>query len=153
MPAAVSDTHSPDWLGGSPARTVLLSRDLSTGSLLDAMRAHRGYATLDENLGIHYTLDGAVMGSTLPGPAVDFLAEIRIEDPDGVASDALTLVELVSDGGVVAAPLPASSPAVHWQVSVHSETARFFYVRVTTASDVSGGPGVTAWTAPVWTGR
>jgi hypothetical protein len=24
---------------------------------------------------------------------------------------------------------------------------------VTTASDVSGGPGVTAWTAPVWTGR
>jgi hypothetical protein len=40
---------------------------------------------------------------------------------------------------------------VSFQVS--SSTSRYYYVRVTTASDVTGGPGFTAWTAPVWTGR
>jgi len=30
---------------------------------------------------------------------------------------------------------------------------RYYYVRVTTASDFAGVEGVTAWTAPVWTGR
>jgi hypothetical protein len=38
-------------------------------------------------------------------------------------------------------------------VVVASSTSRYDYVRVTTASDVTGGLGVTAWTVPVWTGR
>ena len=47
----------------------------------------------------------------------------------------------------------ANAAAVDWTTTVESEEARYFYVRVTTASDVTGGEGVTAWTAPVWTGR
>ncbi len=34
-----------------------------------------------------------------------------------------------------------------------STDERYFYVRVTTASDYWGNEGITAWTAPVWTGR
>lgn len=82
-----------------------------------------------------------------------YTAEIAIEDPDGVPWDAITLVEIVSDGGRVVARRPFAETAVSWKVTLRSPAARYFYVRVTTASDVSGGEGLTAWTSPVWTGR
>ena len=153
MPAANSDTHSPDWISGYEVRTVLLAPSLTPENLYAAMRASRGYATLDHNLRVEFTLDGEVMGSTLSSPGSSYEARIGIEDPDGVASDAITLVEIVSDGGAVVASLSADSPVVHWHVSLGSETARYFYVRVSTASSLPGLAGPTAWTAPVWTGR
>lgn len=154
MPSAVSDTHSPNWISGSPVRTVLLAKRLTPTDLYGAMRERRGYGTLDENLRISYELDGEVMGSIVT-PETTYTAEIHVEDPDGVASDAITKIEIVSDHGQVAAAMspPAGSTTVHWTPQLTSSTARYFYVRVTTASDVSGGEGVTAWTAPVWTGR
>ena len=153
MPAAVSDTHNTDWITGSPVRTVLLATSLTRDNLYDAMRSNRGYATLDENLRITYTLNGEIMGSILSPEVGSYTAAISIKDPDGIASDNITLVEIVSDHGEVVASLPASGTVVDWSVALRSTTSRYYYVRVTTASDVSGGPGVTAWTAPVWTGR
>ena len=153
MPAATSDTHNNDWIVGSPVRTVLLARSLTRADLFDAMRSNRGYATLDENLWVRYTLNGELMGSTLIGSDGRYTAEIAIEDPDGVASDAITLVEIVSDGGRVVASKSFGETTVNWKVTLRTPAARYFYVRVTTASDVSGGEGLTAWTSPVWTGR
>lgn len=153
MPAATSDTHNNDWIVGSPVRTVLLAPGPGRADLYDAMRSNRGYATLDENLRVRYSLNGEVMGSTLVGSDGRYTAEIAIEDPDGVSGDAITRVEIVSDGGEVVARRPFGSTTVNWKVMLESPTARYFYVRVTTASDVSGGEGLTAWTAPVWTGR
>jgi hypothetical protein len=153
MPAAVSDTHDVDWISGSPVRTVLLAERLARDDLYQAMRANRGYATLDENLRVRYTLNGRVMGSTLGSPEEPFAVDIHVEDPDGMPDDAITLIEVVSDGGRVVARRTTNAAAVDWTTTVESETARYFYVRVTTASDVTGGKGVTAWTAPVWTGR
>lgn len=153
MPAANSDTHNPDWISGYEVRTVLLATSLTRENLYDAMRAGRGYATLDRNLRISFTVNGEVMGSTLSTPASSFEARIHIEDPDGVPTDAITLVEIVSNGGAVVASLSADSTVVNWQVRLSSETARYFYVRVSTASNLPGSAGVTAWTAPVWTGR
>ncbi len=152
MPAANSDTHNPNWISGYEVRTVLLAPSLTPENLYDAMRAGRGYATLDKNLRIDYTLNGAVLGSTV-SPAASYLARIHIEDPDGVPTDAITLVEIVSDGGIVVASLAADRTVVDWQVRLSSESARYFYVRVSTASSLPGLAGVTAWTAPVWTGR
>ena len=153
MPAAVSDTHSPDWISGSPVRTVLLAEDLSPGSLYDAMRSSRGYATLDENLQVRFTLNGAVMGSILSGIGSDYTASVQISDPDGTPEDAITMVEVVSDHGEVVAQQATAGTNLDMSFQLSSSTARYYYVRVTTASDVSGGPGVTAWTTPVWTGR
>ena len=152
MPAAVSDTHDVDWISGSPVRTVLLAERLTRDDLYDAMRANRGYATLDENLRIRYTVNGRVMGSTLGSVGRTVAVDVRVEDPNGIP-DAITLIEVVSDGGRVVARRATNAPAVHWATTVESENARYLYVRVTTASDVTGGEGVTAWTAPVWTGR
>jgi len=152
MPAAVSDTHSPDWISGSPARTVLLATSLGRASLYAALRNNRGYATIDENLRVSYTLNGAVMGSSLLPGTTGFTARIAASDPDGT-SDRITSIEIVSDGGAVVASKAFSSPSVSWTVDLSSDRSRYYYVRITTASDPSGQPGTTAWTAPVWTGR
>ena len=153
MPSANSDTHYSDWIAGHEMRTVLLAPSLTPEDLYDAMRESRGYATLDKNLRITYTLNDAVMGSVLSSAVSGYTARIQIEDPDGVATDAITLVELVSDGGVVVASLTADDTAIDWEVSLDSDSSRYYYVRVTTVSGLDGLPGVTAWTAPVWTGR
>ena len=154
MPSANSDTHYSDWIASHEMRTVLLAESLTSENLYAAMSGCRGYATLDKNLRISYTLNGAAMGSELAADESIYTASIHIEDPDGVASDAITLVEIVSDGGVVVASMPGGSPVLDWEVSFESEDSRYYYVRVTTASPLNGEiEGVTAWTAPVWTGR
>lgn len=92
------------------------------------------------------------MGSML-SPASTCTASIHVQDPDNAPNDAITLVEIVSDGGKVVASIPAHSNMVDWAVTLTAGTAHYFYLRVSTESNVSGGPGLTAWTAPVWTGR
>lgn len=156
MPAANADTHTDDWISGLPLRTVLLARQLTPEALYEAMAARRGYATVDPNLRIHYTLNGEVMGSTL-SPAATYQAWVSIEEPDG---QAITLVEIVTDGGQVAASLVADDAVVEWEPTLSSDTARYYYVRVMTESNEAsvlaphrGGEGITAVTAPVWTGR
>ena len=153
MPSANSDTHSPDWISGYEERTVLLAPSLTPANLYAAMTACRGYATLDKNLRISYTLNGAVMGSILSPTTSTYTASIHIEDPDGTLSDAITLVEVISDNGTIVASLPMSGTIVDLIITLNSQTAHYFYLRVTTASNNIGEPGVTAWTAPVWTGR
>jgi len=154
MPTATADTHSADWISGSELRTVLLAPSLTRDDLYDAMRDGRGYATLDSNLRISFALNGAVMGSVLPEGESVLQADIRIEDPDGVATDAISMVEIVSDGGVVVASMRGDGTTVFdWSVTLGSETASYYFVRVYTESGDLGLPGVTAWTAPVWTGQ
>lgn len=153
MPTANSDTHYPDWISGTEIRTVLLAPSLTPQNLYAAMSAGMGYATLDKNLRISYTLNGEVMGSTLASPTSTYKAWVHIEDPDRVAADRITLVEIVSDGGAVVASAPTHANTVDLTFSLPSSAATYYYVRVTTASSLGGGPGVTAWTAPVWTGQ
>ena len=152
LPTANSDTHDSNWITGCDVRTVLLAEHLTRTDLLAAMRASRGYATEDKNLEIRYTLGGKVMGSTLT-PKSSYTASIQIHDPNG-AGDAVQLVEIVSDGGEVVTSKAFDSANVSWTIrALPSDDERYFYVRVTTASDYWGNEGITAWTAPVWTGR
>ena len=90
MPAANSDMHAPDWIAGSDVRTVLLAPELSADALYGAMRAGRGYATLDKNLGLRFAVNGEVMGSVLDGSTVTFDVVLQVEDPDTDAADAIT---------------------------------------------------------------
>jgi hypothetical protein len=154
MPSANSDTHYSDWISGHEMRTVLLAPSLTPENLYAAISGCNGYATLDRNLRISFTLNGAVMGSVLGGDVDQFTASVHIEDPDGVAADAITLVEIVSDGGEVVASMPGSGTVFDWTVTLGSGESSYYYIRVTTASPLNGEvTGATAWTAPVWTGR
>ena len=48
----------------------------------------------------------------------------------------------------------AGMQTITWKAKGLPVGSRYFWLRVSTASDdVNGVPGVTAWTAPVWTGR
>lgn len=155
MPSANSDTHYSDWIAGHEMRSVLLAESLTPEALYEAMSACRGYATLDKNLRVEYTLDGAVMGSDLSDPGDTYTAWVRIEDPDGAELDEITLVEIVTGGGVVVESFETSGAFFEMTFTLSDPgDAKYFYVRVTTASPLNGDvPGVTAWTAPVWTGR
>jgi len=159
MPTASSDTHATNWFAsGYDVRTALLAPSLTAADLYDAMRACRGYATQDKNLRIIYTLNGEIMGSELSPAESTYTASIHIEDPDGVATDAVTMVEILSDGGAVVASHSFNNDIVDWTVALSSSTSHYYYVRVTTVSSlvapaVAYGSGPTAWTAPVWTGR
>jgi hypothetical protein len=152
MPAANSDTHAANWVIGYECRTVLLAESLTRDSLYDAMAACRGYATIDKNLRLSFELNGEVMGSVLSEPSHEYLAVIHIEDPDHVSSDDVTLVEIVSDFGEVVATLECSDTTVDWSVTLPPDDASYFYVRISTASNVPGEEGLTAWSAPIWTG-
>lgn len=153
MPAANSDTHYSDWIASHEMRSVLLAESLTPEDLYEAMSASRGYATLDKNLRIEFTVDGAVMGSCVADADGSYTAFVRIEDPDGAPADEITLVEIVSDGGVVVQSVQTSGAYVELTLPLDSVDASYFFVRVTTASPLEGTvPGVTAWTAPVWTG-
>jgi hypothetical protein len=160
LPSANSDTHDPDWIAGEDTRTVLLAPSLSAADLYAAMRAQRGYGTLDKNLHVLFSVNGGVMGSTLP-PSSRYRADVRIWDPDalaGAVGDAVTKVEILSGGGAAVRTLTLTastgSKTISWRPSLPAD-GEYFWVRVTTVSaDAAGGaPGVTAWTAPVWTGR
>ena len=150
MPTAVSDAHSVDWDTTTVPyefRTVLLAPKLTRTDLFAAMRAHRGYATMDENLRVDFKVDHAVMGSVIT-PATRYAVSVAVTDPDTFApGDEITKLELVSDGGAVAASRNVTGHSVTWAPTVRSSTARYFWLRVTTVD------GVAAWTAPVWTGR
>ncbi len=154
MPTATADTHTDDWISGYEMRTALLAPSLDREDLLDAMRCGRGYATLDSDLRITYTLNGEVMGSVLGAGGSSFEAHIHIVDPSGDAADAITLVEIVSDGGAVVWSMEGDGTTVFDETAVlESEDARYYYLRVSTQSNEQGLPGYTAWTAPVWTGN
>ena len=154
MPTATEDDHYGDWISPLGIRTVLLAPSLTRENLYEAMREGRGYATLDSNLEIYFTLDGGVMGSNLSAPDGTYKALIDIHDEDGL-EDEITRVEIVTDGGVVVANITTSGCDVQLDIDLVDADARYFFVRVTTASPLNelGVEGVTAWTAPVWTGN
>ena len=155
MPTATEDDHTGVWISPLGIRTVLLAPSLAPEDLYEAMSAGRGYATLDDNLEIRFEVDGAVIGSILSSPgASTYTASLQILDPDAVG-DEITLIELVSDNNVtVWSCAPNSNSFADFDIELSGEGApRYFFVRVTTASPLNGDvEGVTAWTAPVWTG-
>jgi hypothetical protein len=122
------------------------------------MKNRRVYAAMDKNIQCRYTINGAVMGSTLRG-GHNFQFDIAITDPDtSNPKEKITKIDIVKDGGVVVQeyrPDPAHS--VRWTPSIEDSSSKYFFVRVWTAG---GGeaPGADpakpmAWLAPVWTGR
>jgi hypothetical protein len=155
MPTATEDDHYGDWISPLGIRTVLLAPSLSREDLYEAMSEGRGYATLDSNLEIRFEVDGAVMSSRLGNPGAEsYTASIDICDPDGDC-DMITLVEIVSNGNTtVWSATPNSSSYKNPEIELPgSDGSQYFLVRVTTVSPLNGEvEGVTAWTAPVWTG-
>jgi hypothetical protein len=123
------------------------------------MKHRRTYAALDKNIQCVYTVNGAVMGSTLDKPDT-FAFDIRISDPDkDNPKDAITKIDIVKDGGAIAETFTPPTPAhsISWKPTLHDSTSKYFFVRIWNAgggdAPQANPANPIAWLAPVWTGR
>lgn len=157
-PVAGHDNHGFGGIKQLASRTFVLATNKTKVAILEAMQHRRTYAALDKNIQCQYTVNGAIMGSTLPRPEV-FQFNISITDPDTAnPKDKITRIDIVQDGGrVVQSYTPPPAWSVDWRPTLQNATNRYFFVRVWSAG---GGdtpeaqPEIpVAWLAPVWTGR
>ena len=138
-PSISENNHNGNWGTVSQARTVVLAQELTESAIYDAVRNFRVYATEDADLKIEYRLNDRIMGSIM-GEAAVLTAEILLEDGSG---DPIGLVEVITDGGVVAESItvPESSSLVTLEVP---SGGSYYYLRI-----VRDG-AIAAVTAPVW---
>jgi hypothetical protein len=141
------------------SRVFVLAQTKTKTAILEAMKQRRTYATLDGDLQCRYTVNGAIMGSTLNQPG-KYRFNIAISDPDVNDPKAkITKLDIVKDGGEIVQTYIPTEPStnVTWMPVVTDAEAHYFFVRVWNAG---GGDGPkpdagrpVAWLAPVWTGK
>jgi hypothetical protein len=158
-PVCGNDNHGFWGITHHTSRTFVLATEKSKAAILDAMKNRRTYASLDGNIQCTYTVNGAIMGSTLAKPDT-FAFDISITDPDKEnAKNAITRIDIVKDRGAVVETFtpPTPSHAVTWKPTIRDTTGKYFFVRVWNAGGGDAAKGdpekPIAWLAPVWTGR
>jgi hypothetical protein len=157
-PICGNDNHGTGGITQHTSRMFVLATSLTKGALLEALQHRRTYAALDGNIQCRYSVNGAIMGSTLDRPDIFHFA-ITIRDPDtSKPGDRITKIDIVKDGGqVVEAYRPAPAHSVTWNPTIQDATNHYFFVRVWNerGGDAKGeNPNEPiAWLAPVWTGR
>ncbi|RKH53197.1 DNRLRE domain-containing protein [Corallococcus llansteffanensis] len=147
-PVCGNDNHGFWGITRHTARTFLVAPSRTKAALLDAMKQRRTYAALDTNLHVVYTVNGAIMGSTLASPST-FNFNIQVSDAD--VGDRISRIEILKDNGVVVQTFAPATPqaSVTWTPSLTDTTSRYFFLRVYN----EGSTAPMAWIAPVWTGR
>jgi hypothetical protein len=100
-PVSGLDNHGTTGIAKLRSRTFVLATARTKLAILDAMKNRRTYASLDNNIQCRYTVNGAIMGSTLNRPST-FHFDIDIIDPDSTNPlDRITKVDIVKDHGEV----------------------------------------------------
>lgn len=157
-PLCGNDNHGLTGIARQTSRTFVLAKSRTKADILDAMKHRRTYASLGKNIHCSYTVNGAIMGSTLERPR-QFQFDIAISHADTNRSqDQITKIDIVRDRGEVAKEYtPDPSYNVHWAPAIEDAASKYFFVRVWTAGG-GDAPGAdptkpVAWLAPVWTGR
>jgi hypothetical protein len=147
-PVCGNDNHGFWGITHHTARTFVVATARTKEAILDAMRNRRTYAALDDNIQIQYTVNGAIMGSTLASPST---FDFAITASDSDAGQRITKLELLKDNGAfVQAYSPASPQAsVSWNPTVNDSTSKYFFLLVYR----EGRTDPVAWVSPTWTGR
>ena len=157
-PVCGNDNHGLGGITQHTSRTFVLATARTKAAILDALQHRRTYASLDGNIQCRYTVNGAIMGSTLDRPDTCKF-DISLSDPDTAKpTHTITKIDIVTDGGEVVQEFkPTPAHAITWTPTIAAATHRFFFVRVwnTGGGDTAGGDPTKpiAWLAPVWTGR
>jgi hypothetical protein len=157
-PVAGNDNHGLTGITRQTSRTFVLAKSKTKAAILDAMKNRQTYASLDRNIQCRYSVNGAIMGSTLTRP--DTLRfDIVISDPDSDnPKDKITKLDIVTDSGVTAMTYTGDAGySIHWTPEIKDTTSKYFFVRIWNAGG-GDAPGAdptkpVAWLAPVWTGR
>ena len=145
-PNCASDSHGPVWGAASyPGRTVILAPGKSKELFLDALKNARVYASENGNTKVFYTVNGRQAANTLD-LTEDYEFYIRVE-PFRKPCEKISHIDIVSDYGLTVWSGEFDSETVDIRVKLHSETARYFFLRIFSEK------GMRTWSAPVWTGR
>lgn len=156
-PVCGNDNHGFTGIAKHTSRTFVLAKAKTQAAILDAMKHRRTYASLEQNLQCRYTVNGAIMGSTLNRPdSLEF--NIAISDPDAnEPKDKITKIDIVTEAGAVVQTFtPTPAHAVSWKVTLRDATKKYYFVRVWNAGGgdlPAKAEDPIAWLAPVWTGR
>ncbi|RJP31699.1 MAG: hypothetical protein C4536_07435, partial [Actinobacteria bacterium] len=149
-PVNNQDNHS---LKAYSSRTVVISRQLTESSLLDALRERRAYSTDDPNMRVAFKTGERWMGSVIEdcGETVQF--DVAVEDDENIAS-----LELISGGGATIARKDfgpgEESKQVAWSPSINVLENTYCFLRVVerdeNGDDDTGLGEQVAVTAPIW---
>lgn len=147
-PYGASDHHGPRWgkLAES-CRTFIYSQGASKELFLDAMINARTYSCENGNVKLFYTVNGKNPSTTLN---LTDTYEFKIHaEPFYVKKDYDDTVyaEIVSDYGEVIASRSVGKLEYDFDITVRSDTARYFYIRLYSRI------GELTVSSPVWTGR
>ncbi len=142
-PSNNQDNHLGNWITANEARTVILAKNLTRNDIFEAIRRKRVYATEDRNLHIMYAVNDYIMGSQIDDTQM-LNIEVTVNDPD--TNDIISKIEIIANGGVIAASRYCASQEVEWLLQLSSQYS-YYYVKVTEAD------GDIAVTAPVWVGN
>ncbi len=108
---ASSDSHSGFPGAYGEGLMAVLSERLDRAAILEAINARRTYALTGDRIEVDFTVDGAVMGSTIAaGREVEVAWDVR-------GRDELDVVEVVQDGHVVHRSFPATAVAADTAVA------------------------------------
>lgn len=157
-PVAGNDNHGTTGISRNVSRTFVLATESTKAGILAAMKNRRTYAAMDKNIQCRYTVNGAVMGSTLSREKT-YKFDILVTDPDASNPKArITKIDIVKDGGTIIEQYePTPGHSVRWTPVIADTSAKYFFVRVWTAGggEAQGADPAKpmAWLAPVWTGR
>ncbi|MES2697149.1 MAG: hypothetical protein V4773_27035 [Verrucomicrobiota bacterium] len=157
-PVCGNDNHGFYGIEKHTSRTYVLATSKTKAAILDAMKHRRTYATLEQNLQCRYTVNGAIMGSTLVQPdTLEFAISLR--DPDTTEEkDKITKIDIVTETGeVVETHEPTPAHEITWKPTLRNATKKYYFIRVWNAGggDLSTAKPAdpVAWLAPIWTGR
>jgi hypothetical protein len=146
-PTANSDNHSATWITGYDYRTAILAPSLQRDSLLDALRKHRTYATMNRNLRVLFTINNNIMGSTIQDSS-SLLMNVNVWDPDTMyIAERIARIIVFSNAGTVVAEETFAAYKVEWKYELNQPQlykGTYYYVKVINSD------GDHAITAPVW---
>jgi|GEM_PF-2796652 len=165
-PVNSQDNHRGRFGWSNEARTAMYTNDFSYEGMWQAFRDRAVYSTEVRDMEIRFYMNNEPMGSivhNVPNLAA-FSVEAYIPETPRVANNripvrdnyVITMLELVTNGGVVAASHTFSTPVPVGETAEHifekeNPSAGYYFLRVVAVN--SRGQERLALTAPVWIGR
>lgn len=148
-PIGASDHHGPNWgKSAERCRTFIYSTGCTKDLFLDALRNARAYACENGNVRLFYTVNGKNPATTLDPAVTNYVFSIHAEAfYEKRTEDDTVFAQIISDHGEVVAEREIGPEESDFTMTVTSDTARFFYLRLYSTV------GERTWSAPVWTGR
>ncbi|QAY66567.1 Ig-like domain-containing protein [Paenibacillus protaetiae] len=156
-PTYGEDNHDGTW-GQTKKRTIIVAKDLTQDSLLDAMRNMHVYFSEDPNAQLDVLANGYYMGATVDSKTLNFdvtgsdAVSESASDPEysfitTPSNDNIAKVELVTNGGrVIDTYTPSSdSTSFNWKPVVNVVGGQQWFVIRVTQKD-----GDRTYSAPIW---